>query len=129
MVPWRAELMTRKNKSDLEVIEAYKQQARSRRSSSKLSYVEQPLSPPEGFTVRQAIGSYGVEFTTDGMGKSKDGKVTVIMKGCKPLTAAEACRLFGLSRVSIPEYGSFKDATLGKPEKPEISVPDKKPGS
>lgn len=116
--------MTRKTKSDLEVIEAYKQQARSRRLSSKLRSGEQVMPLAEGFTAR--IDSRCVSLTTEGVTQSRDGKVTVIMKGSKPLTPTQASHLFGTSRVSIPEYRSFKDSILEKSKPPQGSTSGKK---
>jgi hypothetical protein len=106
--------MTDKKRSDVEVIEAYRKQARSRRLSSAL-VVAAPKSGSVEVIARQKLLRYDHTFTrptTEGVIQSKDGKVTVTMKGAKPISKSAVTQFFGQSSVSIPEYRSIKDSIL-----------------
>lgn len=117
--------MTDQNKSALEVIEAYKQQARSRRASSALKSQE-PMAGTGEHSVRQVQAVYGSGFTTDGVSVSNDGKVTVSLAGTKPISQAKITEIFGKSRVSIPEFGAYKASIPGQAQAPLPDTPPPK---
>lgn len=99
--------MTDRKKSDLEAIAAFKQQARSHRLSSTLRSEPRSVS-----SVQEAHVSYGATYTTEGVSVSKDGRVTVTIEGCLPLSPGKIAQIVGRSRVSIPEYKSSKESVI-----------------
>jgi hypothetical protein len=115
--------MTDQNKSALEVIEAYKQQARARRASSALK-AQKPTAGSGEYSVREVEAAYAGGFTTDGVTVTTDGKVTVSMTGSKPIPPAKVTEIFGKSRVSIPEFAAFKESIS---DKPKARLPDSPP--
>jgi hypothetical protein len=106
--------MTDKKRLDLEVIEAYRQQARSRRLSSTLASPTGEKASREVFSRGEVqLDLVSTKQTVEGVVQSKDGKVTVTMKGAKPIPKREVTQFFGHSSVSIPEFRSAKESILG----------------
>ncbi|MES2760086.1 MAG: hypothetical protein V4693_22150 [Pseudomonadota bacterium] len=118
--------MTDQNKSALEVIDAYKAQAKSRRESSALNPGDAGTVSDE-HSVRQLQAAYAGGVTANGVTVSDGGKVTVSMKGCKPVSQAKVTEVFGQSKISIPEFGAHKRAMLLETQAgfPDL-LPDKK---